>query len=368
MGQQRSVARRDRIREHRATPQAAHGPSRATGCPGPGTRTPPRRAAVPSRSTPPRCGPPLRQRFERLLRLPDIVGTGPQPAHRSASGATPPCAPPPPTIRLRMRPQANPPSAPPAHAAPPRPGQTPAAAASRDRRPLRPGSPSRDAPRSGASSRSTCALVPQMPNAAHPRPPQLCPPHAATAARSCSSDSPLPCPRDVLARLVRVQRLRQAARAPAPAPSSSRQARPPPPACGRSSTSTSQATADDPSRPRRPKHLRQRARLDRIAQRWSPCRAPPPRRCRQARRPLADKRAPDHPLLARTIGRRQPLAATVLVHRAAAHHRQHCGRHRAPRPTAASAPAPRSPHTSPPRRPPPRSLAAAVRRQPALAG
>ena len=83
-----ATAQRRKPRSHPRTPrtpQAAHGPSQATGCRAPGTRTPPRRAAVPSPSTPP-DGPapapahrarPAPARYRRH---------GSQHAHRSASG------------------------------------------------------------------------------------------------------------------------------------------------------------------------------------------------------------------------------------------------------------------------------------------
>ena len=59
------------------------------------------------------------------------------------------------------------------------------------------------------------------------------------------------------------------------------------------------------------------------------------------------QRRTDHPLLARTIGRRQPLAAPVLVHRRATDQAPESHRHHARRPTAASAPISRSLPTTP---------------------
>ena len=83
----------------------------------------------------------------------------------------------------------------------------------------------------------------------------------------------------------------------------------------------------DPShngRSRTPLPIRrqQRLRLDRITQR-----RPRPMRLHHIhisrRQPRIRQRLPDHPLLRRTIRRRQPIRRTILIHRRTPHHRQH---------------------------------------------
>ena len=76
-----------------------------------------------------RMGPPLRQRIERVLRLPDIIGLDGGARIEVRAVAPPPCEPPPPDPSPGAT-AATPPIAPPANAAPLRPGPTPEAAAS----------------------------------------------------------------------------------------------------------------------------------------------------------------------------------------------------------------------------------------------
>ena len=128
MRQQRSVARRRSHPRTPQTPRAARDPSQATGCRGPGTRTPRRRAAAPSPPTPP-DGPAPAPAHRARPAPARHHRPGWRRAHRSACGSPPPCEPPPPDPSPGAT-AASPPTAPPANAAPLRPGPTPEAAES----------------------------------------------------------------------------------------------------------------------------------------------------------------------------------------------------------------------------------------------
>ena len=198
MGQQRSVASRDRIREHRRLrkQRTAH-PKPLAAVAREHEHHPAEQPCRPGRHR--RMGPPLRQRLERVLRLPDIVGLDRstrievRPVDRRRANHRR-------KIRLRMRPKPLRPSprlrtkrrfVPARHHKRYRAKRLRLGAdrlARHQRRRLR-----RDRHLARRFLDDDVRVGARDAEAAHPRPAQLCPASRAQPRGSCNSARPLPC-------------------------------------------------------------------------------------------------------------------------------------------------------------------------------